>query len=109
MVCVCPPEGGLVTVRRLYVPGLPKEGGLVTPDTPDFVLVTPQLRHLDESPVGPDTHRAETHVEIGEADPEEAHPSPHHVAPIQAADAVVAGLAHRPAGEAVEITADDVT
>ena len=51
--------------------------------------------HLEDSPVGPDAHRAQAHVEVGEADPEQAAPGPQHVAAVEAAHAVVGLLAHR--------------
>ena len=38
----------------------------------------------------PDAHRAKPHVEIGEPDPEQAHPGPQHVAAIETADAAIA-------------------
>ena len=41
----------------------------------------------EEVEVVPDAHRAEADVDVGEADPEETQPRPHHVAVIEAADA----------------------
>ncbi len=43
------------------------------------------LRHLKDSPVVPDAHGAEAHVDIGEADGEQARPGPFLVIAVQAA------------------------
>ena len=43
----------------------------------------------------PETHGAESYVEVAESDPEQAHPSAEHMAAVQAAHAGVAFGAHR--------------
>src|SRR5262249_24384972 len=40
---------------------------------------------LEDSQVGPDAHRAEAHVEIGERDDDQAAPGDRHVAPVETA------------------------
>src|SRR5207244_13521233 len=44
---------------------------------------------LNDPEVVPNSHRAKAHVKIGEADPEQTQPRPHHVALIQAGDAAI--------------------
>ncbi len=52
-------------------------------------------RPSEDSPIRPDAHGAHPYVQIGEGDPEQAHPRKQHVAAIQAAHAVVHVLADR--------------
>src|SRR5262249_30270933 len=44
---------------------------------------------LEDPPVMPDTQRAESHVQVRESDPEQAHPGPEHMAPVQTTHAGV--------------------
>ena len=44
---------------------------------------------LNDSEIVPDAHRAKAHIEIGEADPEQTHPCPEHVAAIETTDAAI--------------------
>src|SRR4029077_15151006 len=41
------------------------------------------LHRLNDSEIMPDSHCAEAHVEIGEANPKQTHPRPKHVATIE--------------------------
>ena len=52
-------------------------------------------QRLKESAIVPDAHRAKAHVEIGEADPEQTHPCPEHVAAVETTDAGVGPVAGR--------------
>ena len=63
----------------------------------------------EDSEIGPDFHRAEPDVHIGEAHPEEAAPGPEHVPFVEAADAAVHLLARRLAGELLQATAHEVS
>ncbi len=56
----------------------------------------------------PDAHGAEADVGVGEADPEEGHPSEEHVAAVEATDAVVGFFAGAQFGDAVFAAADQV-
>src|SRR5262245_18861718 len=61
-----------------------------------------------DPPVMPDAHGAETHVDVGERDPEEAHPRPLLVPAIEAARAIVGRLLHRIPRQLVDEPAHDV-
>ena len=50
---------------------------------------------LNDSEIVPDAHRAKAHIEIGEADPEQTHPCPEHVAAVETADAAIGLVAGR--------------
>src|SRR5580692_2532269 len=50
---------------------------------------------LEDSPVGPDMHRAQANIHIREPDPEKAQPSPQHVFAVEAGDAIVSDLSRR--------------
>ena len=58
--------------------------------------------HLKESPVVPNTHRAEAHIEIGKSHPEETRPGPSLVPGIQTAHAIVKFVPHRMLRDLVE-------
>ena len=58
-------------------------------DHQDVVGEPLELRHLQDSPVVPDAHRAEADVDIGESHPEQTRPRPLLVSRVQAAHAVV--------------------
>jgi hypothetical protein len=45
----------------------------------------------EDSQIGQDPHRAETHVDIGKTDPDKAQPSKQHMTPIEAADTAIGG------------------
>ena len=49
----------------------------------------------------PDTHRAEPDVQVGEADPEQAHPGPEHVALVQTTHAGVTFRVYRVFGDLI--------
>ena len=66
--------------------------GAAGADDQDVVVEGLIVSHRDRSedpPVGPDPHRAEPDVEVGEGDGEEAGPGPAHVRAVEAARAVV--------------------
>src|SRR5262249_58126582 len=63
------------------------------------------VRFLQDAPVGPDAHRAETHVDIGERDDDEAAPRDRHVATVETAHAGVGALLRRALRYLVETTA----
>ena len=50
---------------------------------------------LKNTQVMPDAHRAKAHVKIGEADPEQTHPCPEHVAAVETTDAAIGLVAGR--------------
>src|SRR3989442_1643175 len=50
------------------------------------------IRPSEDSPVGPDAHRTKAHIDVGERDPEQTHPRPEHVPPIEAAHTTVCFL-----------------
>jgi len=54
-----------------------------------------EFRHLQDSPVMPDPHRAEADVDIGKSHPEQACPGPLLVSRVQAAHAIVELVAYR--------------
>ena len=56
----------------------------------------------------PETHRAEAHIEIAEANPEQAQPGAQHVAAIQTAHAGVALGANRCLGNFIQKSADQM-
>src|SRR5262249_31115964 len=68
-------------------------------------LHTPPLK---DSPIGPHTHRAQTHVQVGKCDREETAPGPILVTPIETTDAIVGALADRGAGEPVAESANQM-
>ena len=53
------------------------------------------VKTLEDPPIMPDTERAEAHVRVREPDPEQAHPGPEHMAPVQTTHAGVAFGADR--------------
>src|SRR6188472_2608859 len=59
----------------------------------DFPLQRTSLHPLNDSEIVPDAHGTETHIKIGEADPEQTHPRPKHVAAIQTTYASVGAIA----------------
>src|SRR5712691_287918 len=63
---------------------------------------------LENSPVVPDPHRAQPHVQVRKADIEHAEPGPQHVAAIQARDAIVGRFPRRRFRHRVELTAHQV-
>src|SRR5262245_35645303 len=63
---------------------------------------------LQDSPVGPDTHRAEADVNIGEAHRAEACPRQFLVGPVQAGDAIVELVPHRVLRNLVECASDQM-
>src|SRR3954464_1067075 len=60
------------------------------------------LRHLEESPVGPDSHRAHANEDVAERNHEQRAPRPVHVSAIEAARAVVGGFSYRFTGKPVD-------
>ena len=59
------------------------QSGAAAANNENVVLKSFVVGHrLHNSPIVPDPHRAQTHVKIGETDPEQAQPCPKHVATI---------------------------
>src|SRR4026208_1268738 len=58
----------------------------------DFPLQRISLHRLDDSEIVPDARGTEPHIQIGEADPEQTHPRPKHVAAIQTTHASVGAI-----------------
>ncbi len=67
-----------------------------------------ELRHLENSPIMPDTHRTEADVDIGKRDPKEARPRPLLMGRIQAAYAIVEFMTDGVIGDLVEAASDHV-
>src|ERR1051325_1046776 len=63
----------------------------------------------EQTEVVPDPHRAEPHVEVGEADPEKAEPRPKHVPAIEAAHAAIGLIASGRPRKLIAKSADDMT
>ena len=59
----------------------------------DFPLQRTSLHPLNDSKIVPDAHGTEPHIQIGEADPEQTHPRPEHVAAIQTTHASIGAIA----------------
>ena len=62
-----------------------------------------------ESAIVPDAHRTEAHIKIAEADPEQTHPCPEHVASIKAADAGVGAVTGWRLCKLIEKSADQMS
>src|SRR5262249_29004845 len=60
------------------------------------------------SPVGPNAHGAQPHVNVAKSHPEQAAPGPSHVFPIQATDAAVNLVPRRRPAELIEIAPDQM-
>ncbi len=67
-----------------------------------------ELRHLQDSPVMPDAHRAEADIDIRKSHPEQTCPRPLLVSCVQAAHAVVEFVPHRVFRDLVERPSDQV-
>ena len=61
-----------------------------------------------KSQIVPDAERAQPHVNVGEPDPEQAHPGPEHVPAIEAADAGISAVARGRFRELIEKSADEM-
>ena len=59
--------------------------------------------------IRPHSHGAESNVDVGETDREQTHPCPHHVAPVEAAHALITLEAERCVGRLIEESADQMT
>ena len=67
------------------------------------------LQRLNDPEICPDSHCAQSHIEIGKTDPEETHPSPKHVAAIQTSDTGVSAVTGRRLCELIPKTADQMS
>src|SRR5262249_31006310 len=63
---------------------------------------------LEDSPIGPDAHRAEANVDIGEAHGAEARPGPFFVVPVETTHAIVKLVPHGMFRDLVEGAANQV-
>jgi hypothetical protein len=66
------------------------------------------LPRLNDSEILPNTHRAQAHVNIGKADPEQTEPRPQHVTAIETVHARVHVIACRRFGKLIQKTASDM-
>src|SRR5437899_3186599 len=62
----------------------------------------------EDSQIRPDPHRTQADVQIGKANPAQAHPGEEHVPAVERRDARVAGAACRPFGEAIAAAPDQM-
>src|SRR5215469_11774250 len=67
-----------------------------------------EFRHLQDSPVVPDSDRTQADVDVGKRDPKQARPRPLLVSRIQPANEVVYLVPHRVSGDAVKRPSDQV-
>src|SRR5437773_2164359 len=72
-------------------------------------FIASTLQRSNNSPICPDTHRAEPHVKIGETDPEQTQPGPKHVAPVETSHASVSAIARRRSGKLIEKSAGQMS
>ena len=72
-------------------------------------FIASTLQRLNDSPIAPDAHRAKPHIEICEADPEQAEPRPKHVPAVEAAHACVGAITTWRFGKLIEKAASQMT
>src|SRR5262249_49143903 len=78
-------------------------------DHQNVVRKTLEFGHLQDSPVMPDAHGTEAHVDVGEADRDQAGPGPFFVARVQPAYRLVEPVADGVLRHTIERSANEMT
>ena len=74
-----------------------------------FALQRTSLHRLNDSEIVPDAHGTETHIQISEADPEQTHPRPKHVATVKTTHAGVRAIASWRLCELIAKSSDEMS